>query len=124
MPIHQYDHPNYTVRREHSVTMPATLSSALRFASFQKMRLKGVHASMSVAGTSTGAAGNKIEIQIGTTSVGVLDMGTVASGVSSSVTFTTSLAALTEVKLVKGTDATAVANCVIEYEVLPDATQS
>ena len=119
----RYDHPNAIVRRETSIhtTAGATTESA-KWASFQKMKLKKVHAVVGVAGTN---AGHGYNVFVGTTSVGAISLGTAAAQANaSSGALDVAVTALQQVSVKSLVDATGVASIVYEYEVDHDAVQS
>lgn len=75
-----YDSPQYTVRHESFAGEAGggATTEYTKFRRFQKMRMKAVHALVTVAGTSTA---HGLDIYHGTTSVGTLALGTSAAGV-------------------------------------------
>lgn len=122
-----YDGPNSTVRRE---AMPAEAGGAgtteyAKFRSFQKMKLKKVHAAVTVAGT---AAAHGFDVFHGTTSIGTIALSTTAAnltGISaSSALLDREVAAGAQVSVKSLADAVGKAHIVYEYQVLPDAVQS
>lgn len=121
-----YSDPNHSIRREFFAgesTAGATTESC-KFRTFQKMKLKKVHAVVTVAGTSA-TTGNKLDIYNGTTSIGSLTMGTSIAGVSvSSLVLDSAVAALGQISVKTGTDATGKSHVIYEYQVDHDATQS
>jgi hypothetical protein len=118
----RYDHPNHTVRNENSfLTVAGNGAVGARFAQYQKFRLKGAHAVVVTAGT---AAGHALTIKNGTTSVGVLTLGTTAAGGTVSATINSDVPSLTVVSATNGTDATGVALVVYETQTDHDADQT
>ncbi|MBF0131798.1 MAG: hypothetical protein HQL75_04320 [Magnetococcales bacterium] len=119
-----YSDPDFQVRREHcagEVGGAATTEYA-RFASFQKARLKQVHAVVTTAGTTTG---HGLDVYSGTTSIGSITLGTSAAGVSgSSGALDATMAAMGRFSVKSLADAAGKAVVVYEYEVTPDAVQS
>lgn len=118
-----YDSPDYAVRREQSAltTAGATTESA-RMISFQRLRLKKVHAHVVTAGTATTHA---LNIYHGTTSIGAISIGTATAHSSfSSALLDRTVESLERIAVRTGADATGV--CVVDYEfeVLPDAAKS
>lgn len=117
-----YDSPNAVVRREHFSTTTAGSGAINRFRSFQKARLRAVHAIALVAGTT---AGHTLTIKRGTTSIGLITLTTSAAGsVVSNTLVDEPLGALEEVSLTNGTDATGTANVIYEFDVVHDAAVS
>lgn len=120
--IQSYDSPNNTIRREHHMTTIAGNASIKYFRHFQKMRLFAVHLAVNVAGTATT---NTFIPKAGTTALGTFAMTTSTQGVMSSIDVTdTDLAALGELSVLGGADATGVADIIWEYQVLPGAVQT
>lgn len=81
-----YDSPNYNIRNEQfsGESGGGATTEYMRFRRFQKMRVKAVHAVVTVAGTTTG---HGFDIYHGTTSKGTLPvLGTSAAGVAVSNT--------------------------------------
>ena len=117
-----YDHPNNIVTRESHQTTVAGNASILYFRHYQKMRLKAVHLAIAVAGTATT---NTFIAKSGTTALGTFAMTTSTQGVTSSIDVTdTDVAALGELSVLGGADATGVADIIWEFQVLPGATRS
>ena len=118
-----YDSPEYAVRREQShLTVAGATTESARIMSFQRLRLKKVHAQVVTAGTATTHA---LNIYHGTTSIGSISLGTSAAGsTGSSAALNRTVDSLEQVNIVNGTDATGVAVVSYEYETLPDASQS
>jgi hypothetical protein len=119
-----YSDPNFTVRREQfagETTAGATTESC-KFRSFQKARLKKVHAVVTTAGTATT---HKLDVLHGTTSIGTIALSTSTAGsIAGSATLDRELASLDQVSVKTGADATGKAHVVYEFEVLPDAVQT
>jgi len=119
-----YSEPNAVVRREHFAAAcggDATTEYG-KFRSFQKMKLKKVHAVVTTAGT---AAGHKLDVFHGTTSVGTISLGTSAAGVTaSSATLNRAVAALEQVSVKSGADADGIADVIYEFEVDHDAVRT
>lgn len=123
-----YDHPNYLHRREVSMgeTTAGNATVHSKFAVFQRMRLKSVQASITVAGTTAGATLTaRTVVGTVTTSVGLMTLTTSAAGVmASSGALNVALEPGTHLTLTNGTDATARCIPVLELEVFPDAVQT
>ena len=119
-----YSDPDYSIRREHcagEVGGGATTEYA-RFASFQKARLKKVHAVVTTAGTATT---HGFEVYSGTLSIGTISLSTSAAGVSaSSATLNTTMDPMGRFSVKSLADATGKAVIVYEYEVTPDAVKT
>jgi hypothetical protein len=123
-----YTEPNALVRREQfggETTAGATTESC-KFRSFQKMKLKNVHAVVTVAGTATT---HKLDVFRGTTSVASISLGTSAIGAtakadSSGPGLDLAYAALEQLSVKTGADATGRAQVVYEFEVDHDAVRT
>ncbi|MGH8761157.1 MAG: hypothetical protein ACREVZ_04720 [Burkholderiales bacterium] len=120
-----YDSPNYTVRNEQfsGEAGGGATTEYMRFRRFQKMRIKAVHAVVTVAGTTTG---HGFDIYHGTTSKGTLPvLGTSAAGVTASnATIDFDVASLEQVSVKSLADATGKAHIVYEYENTQDGVVS
>ncbi|THF55920.1 hypothetical protein [Pseudothauera rhizosphaerae] len=119
-----YDDPNFQIRRERYAGEAGGSATTEygKFRSFQKIRLKAVHAVVTVAGTATT---HKLDILHGTTSIGAIALSTSTAGVkSSSTTLDRSVGSLEAISVKSGADATGKADVIYEYEVLPDAVQT
>lgn len=120
-----YDHANATVRREANAQERAGGGATTfysKFFSFQKMKLKKVHAKVITAGTTTG---HGFDVYSGTTSIGTIALGTsAADSNASSGALDTAIAASGLVQVKSLADAAGVALINYEYEVDPDAVQS
>lgn len=119
-----YDNPNNTVRREHHAGEAGggATTEYGKFNSFQKMKLKKVHAVVTTAGT---AAGHGFGVYHGTTSIGAIALSTSAAGVTaSSGALDTTVASMAQVSVKSLADVVGKAHIVYEYEVLPEAVQS
>lgn len=118
-----YSDPNYQVRREYAAIPTAgATTEGCKFRSFQKTRLKKVHATVITAGTATTHGYNVFH---GTTSIGTIALSTSAAGVNaSSALLNQTVGSLEQVSVKSLADATGVAHIVYEYEVLPDAVVS
>ena len=120
--VQSYDHPNCIVTREVHQKTVAGNATILYFRHFQKMRLKGVHLAVNVAGTATTYT---FVIKEGSNVLGTFAMTTETQGVTSSIDVTdTDIAALGELSITGGADATGIADIIWEFEVLPDAVRS
>lgn len=119
-----YDDPDFLVRREAfgGESGGGATTEYCKFRSFQKMRLKAVHAVVTVAGTATTHA---LNIYHGTSSIGAISLGTSAAGVTaSSSVLDEECAALDQISVKTGADAAGKNHVIYEYEVTPDAVQS
>lgn len=119
-----YSDPNSTLRRENFAGEAggAATTEYGKFRSFQKAKLKAVHAIVTTQGT---AAGHKLDVYHGTTSVGTIALGTSAAGtIAHSATLNRELASMDQVSVKTGADAAGKAAVVYEYEVLHDAVQT
>lgn len=119
-----YDDADYLIRREASfITTAGTTADSAKFRSFQAARLKKVHAQVVTAGT---AANMTYDVLNGTTSIGVITLGTTSVGgaAASSGLLDATMASMGQFSVKAVGDNTAVANVVYEYEVTPGAVQS
>ncbi|HIJ84226.1 MAG: hypothetical protein HW380_207 [Magnetococcales bacterium] len=119
-----YSDPDFQVRREHCAGEAggAATTEYSRFASFQKARLKKVHAVVTTAGTTTD---HGLDVYSGTSSIGSITLGTGAAGVSaSSATLNATMTAMGRFSVKSLADTVGKAIVVYEYEVTPDAVQS
>lgn len=125
----QYDDPDTQVRREYFAGNAGggATTEYCKFRSFQKARLKAVHACVTVAGTTTT---HGFSVFRGTTSVGTILLGTgtavgAAGGISaSSGTLNLEIAAGQQISVKSLADADGKADIIYEYEVLHDAVQT
>jgi hypothetical protein len=120
-----YDNVNGNVRHERSfVTVAGSGELTTKFVMYQKAKLQGLHALVVTAGTSD-SPGCKLDVYVGTSSVGILAVGTATAG----ATVTADLGgiavpSMNPVHLKSGTDATSVVNATVEYNHDWDAVQS
>lgn len=121
---HSYSAPNATIRREYFAGEAGggATTEYGKFRSFQKSKLKAIHAVVTVAGTSTA---HKLDLMHGTASIGVITLSTSTAGVvASSATLNEALAALDQISVKTGADVVGKAHVVYEYEVVPTAVQT
>jgi hypothetical protein len=120
-----YDNPNATIRREDSfLSVAGAAGVSCRFVTYQAKRLKAVHAMVVTAGSSN-SPGHALTIKNGTTSIGLLALGTQTAGALVSVTgLNASVASLGLLSMTNGTDATGVALVTYEYHMDHDAAVS
>lgn len=112
----KYDDPQYTAVREIAVQSKAGNAAVTKFALFSDAVLKRARATVSAAGTSA-VTGAYLDILVGTSSVGRLALGSSTAGSVVDSDFTdTVVPAGTVVELLCGTDATAAALVVFEYQ--------
>jgi hypothetical protein len=119
-----FSEPNAVVRREYfgGEAGGGATTTYSKFRSFQKARLKRVIAAVTVAGTATA---HKLDVFHGTTSIGSIALGTSAAGVvAQSAILNEDLAAMDQVSVKTGADATGKAEVVYEYHVHHDAVRS
>lgn len=116
-----YDHSSYLTR----VATPLHVTTAGNGGTSgiktfpMAMRLRNVAATVRVAGTSAGT-GHKVDIFVGTSSVGTIALNTLAIGVQgTSGDLNTLVPVGTKVYTVNGTDATGTADVVAEMHVDP-----
>ena len=118
-----YSDPNNTVRREWPTIGcgGAAATQYAKFRTFQRMKLKQVHAYP----TTAGGAGHKYDVYQGTTSVGTIAVGTTAAGgYVASGALNLICPAGQDLHVLTGTDTVGVADIVYEYEVLHDSVQT
>ncbi len=115
-----YDHPAYLARLAVGVTSTAGASGTSGQISFPSaMVLRNVAATVRTAGTSAGT-GHKVDIFVGTASVGTIALNTLTAGQNgTSGDLNTLVPAGTTVALKNGTDATGVTHVVMEMHVDP-----
>jgi hypothetical protein len=119
-----YDDPDYQIRRENFAGEAGGTATTeyCKFRSFQAMRLKEVHACVTVAGTTTGHA---LAVYHGTNSIGSIALGTSAAGaIAHSAVLNELCPSMDQVSVKSLADAAGKAHVVFEYEVTPDAVQS
>jgi 3D (Asp-Asp-Asp) domain-containing protein len=121
-----YDHPGYLARL--LVNMGNTTAGASgtsgRMSFPTAMRIRNVSVTVAVAGTSA-TTGNKVDIFVGTASVGTVANGTNTAGsVGTSGDLNTLIPVGTVLALKNGTDATGVANVVAEMHIDQSGTWS
>lgn len=119
-----YSDANQVVRREANIgeVGGAATTAYGKFRHFQRLKLKRVHAVVTVAGTN---AAHKVDVYHGTTSIGTIALGTaVAETRVSSAILNEIVESLEEVSVKTGADATGKAHIVYEHEVLWDAVQT
>ena len=118
-----YDHPNFTIRREHFIHQLAGATLVDEFRHFQKIKLIAAHAVIAIAGTSDTwtikwAAGSALgTMTLGTESAGAGDFNIVLATPEV-------VAANGNIDFTNAVDATGRAFITMEYEVLPDAVGS
>ncbi len=121
----RYDHPNAIVRQEglgQTEAGGAGTTEYAKFASFQKMKLKKVHALVTTAGTLTA---HGFDVYSGTTSIGTIAVGTaIALTNASSGALNTAIAAMGQVSVKTLADTVGKAIIKYEYEVDHDAVLS
>jgi len=125
MPKKTYDSPNADIRREalgQNEAGGGGTTEYAKFHSFQKMRLKKVHAVVTTAGTATG---HGFGVFNGTTSIGTIALSTNAAlSSASSALLDSDVASLGQVSVKSLADVVGKANIIYEYDVLLDAVQS
>jgi hypothetical protein len=113
-----YDSADSTVHREVvTQTLAGNAAVSGKFVSFANLLLKRMQAVVLVAGTSSGS-GNKVDVYVGTSSVGTVALGSSTAGFVSSVVDLSSAAVVpagTPVSLKNGTDATGQAAVTLEF---------
>jgi len=125
----RYDHPAYTARTVGSVNFAAGASAAKgKYVAFTNMILKSATVTVTVAGTTTGAATTLTFNHISgttTTSVGVAAMGTAAAFVNSTNVVlgggTTTMAQGDIIQANRGADASLTGEIAYELVVVPGA---
>ena len=119
-----YADPNATVRREYFAGEAGggATTEYGKFRSFQKARLKKVHAVVTVAGTATT---HKLDVYHGTTSISSISLSTAAArGTASSSTLNEELASLDQISVKTGADAAGKAHVIYEFHAQHDAVQT
>ena len=119
-----YADPNATVRRENFAGEAGggATTEYGKFRSFQKARLKKVHAVVTVAGTATT---HKLDVYHGTTSISSISLSTAAAGgTASSSTLNEELASLDQISVKTGADAAGKAHVIYEFHMHHDAVQT
>ncbi|MBF0214007.1 MAG: hypothetical protein HQM00_10675 [Magnetococcales bacterium] len=120
-----YMNPNHIVVRETqtatSTAGATTVGPSMR--NFQKIHLKGAHAIVKVAGTTTG---HGFDVYNGTSSIGRVTLGTAAAESTASATLTgdTTIPAFGTVSVKSLADATGTAQFIFEFQAATDAAQS
>lgn len=118
-----YNDANAKERREYAAIAAAgATTEACKFRSFQKMKLKSVHACSVIAGTATT---HGYDVYHGTTSIGTIALSTSAAGVvAHSNLLNEAVASMEQVSVKSLADATGSAHIVYEYQVDHDALQT
>jgi hypothetical protein len=119
-----YDSPQYTMREEEFAGEAGggATTEYTKFRRFQKMRMKAVHAVVTVAGTSTA---HGLDIYNGTTSVGTLLLGTSAAGsIVDNTTVDFDVASGGQVSVKSLADVVGKAHVIYEFENTPDGVVS
>lgn len=122
--MRSYADGNSEVRREYCAppTTAGATTEGAKFRSFQRMKLKKVHAVVITAGTATTMGFNVFH---GTTSIGTIALSTSTAGVvASSATLNEVVESMEQVSVKSLADAVGVGQIVYEYEVLHDAVQT
>ena len=110
-----YTQPDCTITREHCAGEVGGAATTVygKFHSFAATKLKAVHARVTTAGTATA---HKLDVYIGTASVGSIALSTSTAGVTGSVEIGQNVASLGAVEVKTGADATGKAVVSYEYE--------
>lgn len=118
--IFGYTDPNVTLNREHCAGEAGGAATTVygKFHQFAAIKLKAVHARVTVAGTATT---HKLDVYIGTASVASLALSTSAAGVTASVLVGSNVASLEAIEVKTGADADGKAVVSYEYEYQPTA---
>ncbi|HEY8359104.1 MAG TPA: hypothetical protein VIL30_16735 [Ramlibacter sp.] len=119
-----YADPNFQVRRENHAGEAggAATTEYGKFRTYQKSKLRQVHAIVTVAGT---VVGHKLDVFRGTTSVGTIALGTSAAGViASSGALNLDMASMEQVSVKTGADTVGKAAVVFEYSTASDAVRT
>jgi hypothetical protein len=119
-----YDSPNFTVRNEAFAGEAGggATTEYTKFRRFQKMRLRAVHAVVTVVGTTTG---HGLDIYHGTTSKGTMLLGTSAAGsLVSNTTVDFDVASTEQLSVKTLADAAGKAHVIFEFENTPDGVVS
>lgn len=119
-----YTDPALTIARENFAGEAggAATTEYSKFRSFQAYRLKAVHAAVTVAGTNTA---HKLDIYHGTNSIGSIALGTSAAGsLANSGTLNEDCAAMDQISVKTGADATGKAHVVFEFHVAANSVST
>lgn len=111
----QYTDPDYNISRDHcpgEVGGAATTAYG-KFHAFAATKLKAVHARVTTAGTATT---HKLDVYIGTTSVGTIPLSTNTAGYTASALIGSNVDSLQGVEVKTGADAAGKAVVSYEYE--------
>ena len=126
--VSRYDSSDFSTTRYQSIQGLATTAETQFFQFFTRARLRGVHALVQVAGTTTGGAAGytlrHVAAGTATTSFGQLTSGTNAAGNLQNGTFTRTFVSGDSISFLKGADATLIATLSVEWAMLPDAVIS
>lgn len=116
-----YDHPAYVTPVEHCGGEAGGGATTVygKYSSFAAKTLKAVHFRVTVAGTH---ATSGLGIYIGTSSVGLADLGTQAAGFTTSVAVGSAVTSLQAVEVKSLTDATGKAVVTYEFVNTPGAS--
>lgn len=117
----RYDHPTYISNREHCVGEVGGAATTVygKYHQYTGFKLKAVHFRVTTAGT---AAGHKLDVFQGTTSIASAALGTNTAGYTTSVLVGSNYTSLQALEVKTGTDATGKAVVSYEYEHTPGAT--
>jgi len=121
--MRSYSEGNSTIRREvDRITVAGATTEGAKFRSFQRLKLKKVHAAVITAGTATTMG---FDVYHGTTSIGTIALSTSTAGsVAHSATLNEVVESMEQVSVKSLADATGVGHIVYEFEVLHDAAQT
>lgn len=117
-----YDTDQLTRRCKDEIAAAGATTERCKFRNFMAIRLKKVHATVVIAGTSTAHGYNVFH---GTTSIGAIALGTSTAGVTaSSALLDENVESMEQVSVKSLADAVGSAHIVYEYESQPDAVVS
>jgi hypothetical protein len=119
-----YDAPNFQVRHETLVGNAggAATTEYAKFRSFQKTKIKAVHAIVTVAGTSTA---HGLDVYHGTTSIGTIVVGTAAVGTGvHSATLNEIMQSYDQASVKSLADVVGKADIIVEHNLCEDGTNT
>lgn len=118
----RYDHPNFTIRREYTApTVAGAGVVSARFATFQRIKVKALHAVVLIAGTATN---NGLTVMHGTKTLAVVVIGTTPVGGHVTALVQESVEEFGVLNCTNGADTQCVCQVIYEYEVKQDTLLS
>jgi hypothetical protein len=116
-----YTDPDYNINRDHCAGEVGGAATTVygKFHAFAATKLKAVHARVTTAGTATT---HKLDVYVGTASVGSIALSTNTAGYTASVNIGANVDSLQAVEVKTGADAAGKAVVSYEYEYQQGAT--